>query len=452
LQAHPFCTKVPAAGDQVTSEDKSAGAPPGATGVRWQMVGLLFFGTTVNYIDRANLAAAMPAISSEMHLSPETQGLVLSAFFLTYAIFQLPMGWAVDRFGARAVYAFAAAWWGLFTAATALATSVFALWSCRLLLGAGEAGAYPANAKAVARWFPKQERARATSIYDNGARVGGALSLPIVTLLVTAVGWRESFLVTGALAGVFIAVWLRYYREPTRHPRVNAAELEYIAAGGARLDDAGTAARVARVPWWRLFTYRTVWGMMLGFFCLNFVIYFFLTWFPSYLVQARGFDLVKTGWTGMLPSIVAIAGGLAGGWVSDRMVRAGASLTLARKLPIVTGMLVGSLIIPAAFVSSAWAALGLFSLSYAGLTFAAASIWCLPADVAPTPGHVASIGGIQNFASNLAGVATAMWVGKAVQAQGGNFAPALLIVGCFAILGAASYLFIIRVVEPLPTK
>jgi D-galactonate transporter len=410
------------------------------------MVLMAFLATAINYVDRANLGVAAPFIQKELGLSGTQTGWVLGAFFWTYAAFQLPSGWAVDRLGARAVYALAVVWWSLFTGATAVARGFASLLGFRLLLGAGEAPAYPCNAKVVADWFPKQERAFATSIFDSGARVGTALSLPIVTAIIGTLGWRASFVITGLLGIVWAAIWVKVYRTPREHAWVSPDELHYIEAGQAALPAA--AATEPPLPWRRLFGYRTVWGMMLGFFCLNFVIYFFITWFPTYLVRARGFTLLKLGSFGMIPPLAAVLGGYLGGLASDRLTRAGMSLTWARKIPIVGGLLVSSCIGLAVVVPSAPWALALFALSYSGLTFAAASVWSLPADVAPSRRYVGSIGGIQNFASNLAGIAITYYVGHVVD-RTGSFAVALAVAGGFSLLGAFAYLVIVPEIAPL---
>jgi predicted MFS family arabinose efflux permease len=191
--------------------------------------------------------------------------------------------------------------------------------------------------------------------------------------------------------------------------------------------------------------------MMLGFFCLNFVIYFFSTWFPTYLIKARGLDLKQMGWIGMIPAGVAVLGGYLGGFVSDRLVRSGLRLSLARKIPLVGGMALSSCIGLSVFVESTAAAIALMALSYASLSFAAASVWSLPADVAPTPQHVGSIGGIQNFASNLAGVCITTFVGVMLSKTGG-FAIPLLVAGAFSLLGALCYLFVVPEIRPISTQ
>ena len=419
------------------------------------MVAMCFFGLTINYVDRSNLSVALPKMKTALHLGPGAEGVVLAAFFASYAVFQLPAGRAVDRWGEKLVNAITVAWWSLFTALTAATHNFAQLIGARLGLGAGEAGGYPSSAKAVSLWFPTRERAFATSIYDSGARMGTAVALPIVAALIAWLGWRGSFIVTGALGVAWVAFWLLYYRRPREDPAVSPSELEYIEEGGARMPEkeAEEQQRAAGSVRYRdLFRYRTVLGMMLGFFCLNYIIYFFITWFPTYLVDARHFDLLKLGVFGVLPAVVAIPGGWIGGLVSDRMVRRGKSVTVARKIPLVGGMALSSVIALAVLVPTAAQALALLCLCYAALTFVAASVWSLPADVAPTPAHVASIGGIQNFASNLAGVLGATTTGALVALDGGSFVPALVLSGVLGLVGAFSYLAIVGRIEPLPAK
>ena len=420
---------------------------------RWFMVAMCFFGLTINYVDRSNLSVALPKMKTALHLGPSAEGVVLAAFFASYAVFQLPAGKAVDRFGEKIVNAVTVAWWSLFTALTAATQNFGQLILARLGLGAGEAGGYPSSAKAVSLWFPTRERAFATSIYDSGARMGTAVALPVVAALIAWLGWRGSFIVTGALGLAWVLFWLIYYRRPREDPAVSPSELEYIEEGGARVPEKEAEEQnrdAGSVRYRDLFRYRTVLGMMLGFFCLNYIIYFFITWFPTYLVDARHFSLLKLGVFGVLPALVAMPGGWIGGLVSDRMVRQGKSLTVARKIPLVSGMVLSSVIALAVLVPTAAEALALLCVCYAALTFAAASVWSLPADVAPTPGHVASIGGIQNFASNLAGVLGATTTGALVSIAGGSFVPALVLSGVLGLVGAFSYLVIVGRVEPLP--
>jgi ACS family D-galactonate transporter-like MFS transporter len=345
--------------------------------LRWLVVGMCFLGVSINYLDRANLSIAMPEIVKDFHISHTLEGLILGAFFWTYALFQLPAGHFIDKLGARVTYAVAVVWWSVFTALSAAATGAASLFGFRLGLGVGESASYPASAKVVSMWFPKRERALATSIYDSGARFGSAVALPVVAALVAWLGWRASFVVTGALGLFWAAAWFLWYRNPREKAGLSQDELSYIEEGGARgveaADSGDTRPAVEQVRWRELFTYRTVWGMMLGFFCLNFVIYFFITWFPTYLHDARGFSLLGTGFYGVIPAIVAIFGGWLGGWVSDRIYDRTGDLNKARKTCLVGGMLFSSVIALAVVVPSAVAALALLSVCYASLTFAAAS-------------------------------------------------------------------------------
>lgn len=431
---------------------QASAASGGRTNVRWLMVFLAFAATSINYVDRANLSVALPFIERDLGINAAASGIIFSAFFATYAIFQLPSGYFVDKLGARLLYAFAVVWWSVFTAATALSRGFASLFAFRLLLGVGESGAYPSNAKVVSEWFPRQERALATSIFDSGARVGTALSLPIVTAIIALLGWRWSFAITGALGLVWLVFWLWLYRRPREHSMASNEEIDYIEAGGARTVEATEERDPNALRWRDLFRYRTIWGMMLGFFCLNFVIYFFITWFPSYLVNARNFDLLQLGFYGTIPALVAIPGGWLGGFVSDYLVRRGVDLTVARKTCLVGGMLFSSVIALAVLVPNASSALALLSVSYAATTFAAASVWSLPADVAPTPGQVGSIGGIQNFASNIAGIIGPSFIGFMVTLSGGSYVTALLVAGAIGIVGAFSYLLIVGKIEPLPVE
>ncbi|MFG2582343.1 MFS transporter [Streptomyces malaysiensis] len=450
---------VPATG--TPPQDDATTGPPRPRGLRhntrWLMVFLCFLGMTVNYVDRATISISLPYMTDDLHIGPEWQGVILSMFFVTYALGQLPAGALIDRYGEKRMFAIGGLIWSVVTVGTGFVRGIGSLLFARLALGAGEAPAYPSCAKSVSRWFPVRERALANSVWDNGARAGTAVAAPVVTALIAWQGWRMAFWVTGAVALLWVALWLKAYREPSARGGLSAEERAYIVAGGARLEahpaeqsPAGdTAPEEPAVRWRDLFRHRTVWGMMIGFFCLNYVIYFFITWFPSYLVDARGFDLLKLGFYGALPGIVAIGGSLLGGWTSDTLLRRGWSVSRARKTCLVCGMLFSSVIAFAVLVPSAMWALALLSVSYASLAFSAASVASLPADVAPTPRHVASLGGIQNFASNLAGVLGSTTTGLLLGFFNHSFVAPLMLSGALCVVGALTYGLVIKRVEPL---
>ena len=413
--------------------------------IRWAMIFMCFLANVINFIDRANLAIAAPSIRAELGLDAVGMGLVLSAFFWTYAFLQLPAGWFIDKVGVRVSLALAVGWWSAFTVATGAARGLAQLVGVRLMLGVGEAAAIPSFAKVAFNWFPRSERGLASSIFDSGSRVGSALSLPLVAWLISLVGWRGSFVITGGIGIVWALAWWFIYRDPERYRAIAPDAVDALLA-----QRGAPAADGAKVSWLDLFRYRTIWGMMIGLFCLNFAIYFFITWFPSYLLQSRGFSLASLGTWGMLPALLAIPGGWLGGYVSDSLFRRGWSATAARKTCLVLGMLMSSSIALSAFVENVWACLALFALAYASLSFAGANVWTLVGEVAPTPAHVASIGGIQNFAGNLAGIFITTFTGVMLSITKGSFAVPLAVAGALCIVGALSYLFIVGKVEPLP--
>ncbi|MDX6250329.1 MAG: transporter, family, D-galactonate transporter [Kribbellaceae bacterium] len=426
-------------------------APPGASRTRYLILAIAFVGLSLNYLDRANLSVALPFIQDDLHLdlSNAEKGLILGAFFWAYDGAMLAAGWFADKVGSRKAFTFAALWWSVITALTPLARGFWSLFAFRFALGAGEAPAYPSATKAASRWFPRHERAFSTAVIDSGSRVGTVLALPVVTSLIALVSWHFSFVVLGVIGLMWAAVWYWYYRDPMEHKHANEAEREYIAANGARLEQNDDQDAVD-VRWRDLFRYRTVRGMMLGFFCLNFVIYFFLTWFPSYLKDARGLDLAQLGTLGTLPGITAIIGGWLAGIIADRKIRAGADVTRVRKTVMVGGLLGGAAIVFAASAASVYLALFFLAISYASLAIAATAIWSLPGDVAPSSRHVASIGGIQNFASNIAGIISPFLFGLLLDLYGGSYGPSFAVAAGVAVVGAFTYAFIVGKAEPLP--
>ncbi|MFD5319046.1 MFS transporter [Streptomyces sp. NPDC127098] len=429
------------------TQQRSTRPPAGATRVRWLIIWVAFVGLSINYLDRASLSVALPFMGEEFELSATQEGLVFAAFFWAYDACQLAAGWYVDKVGPRRSFTLAAIWWSVFTALTSLARGFWSLLTVRFLLGAGESPAPSSAAKVTATWFPTQERGFATSVWDSGSRVGAVIALPIVTAIIAVFSWHAVFVVIGALGVVWALVWWRIYRDPRQHPRANAAEVAYLEAGGARTAETDPED-ARRIPWRSLFRYRTVLSMMFGFFCLNSVIYFFITFFPSYLVDERGFDLLELGFFGAVPGIFAVFSGWTGGLLADRAIRRGVSVTRVRKTVIVGGLVGGSVIMFAALVPEAWMALALLSLAYGSLTVAGTGIWSLPGDVAPSSRHVGSIGGLQNFASNFAGILSPIAIGALVDATG-SFVVPLFVIGGIALVGALNYLLVMGRIEPI---
>lgn len=416
--------------------------------IRWLMIAFCFFAIAINYIDRINLAIAAPHIKHDLGLDDTSMGLILGAFFWTYALMQIPVGRMIDRVGARVGLAVAVGWWSLFTVFTAFGRGFTSIFAVRLMLGLGESGGYPGCAKVVYSWFAKKERATASGIFDAGPRAGSAIALPLVAWLISTWNWETSFAVTGGLGLAWVVIWLLFYREPEAMKGLNEQERQNL------LEDRSVPAvdKNEKVNIGGLFRYRTVWGMMIGFFCMNFATYFFVTWFPTYLTMAHGFSLKELGTLGAIPALMGIPGSLLGGVVSDWLFRKGFSLTIARKTCLIAGMLLSSVIAFAAFTNSIALILTLFSLTYAGLAFTAANIWTLPADVAPSSSYVGTLGGIQNFAGNLAGIVTASFTGMMLSFSHGSFVVPLLVAGGICLFGAINFMFIMGRIEPLEIK
>jgi len=420
------------------SDTMTAGQRPSRA--RFGMLGLIATGTLVNYLDRTVLGIAAPALTKELAIDAAVMGVVFSAFSWSYAASQVPGGLFLDRFGTRLTYALSVGFWSLFTLLHALAGGLTSLLGLRLALGVAEAPCFPANSRVVATWFPQSERAFATGVYTVGEYIGLAFLSPLLFWLLAHHGWRSLFIVCGLIGFVFVLVWVAKYRDPPEHRHVNAAELELIAAGGGLV---GSDSKTAKIDWskaGKLLGFRQMWGICLGQFAGNSTLVFFLTWFPTYLATERHMAFLKIGFYAVLPFIAASVGVLFGGWWSDTMLRRGKSANVARKAPIITGLLLASTIIAANFVESNTAVIAILSLAFFAQGMAALG-WTLVSDIAPR-GMLGLTGGVFNLAANLAGIVTPLVIGAIVSATG-SFFYALAYVGSLALMGALAYIFVL---------
>ncbi len=435
----------------ISAHHAQASALPEATGegamrrsrARYKILGLLAVGTMINYLDRTVLGIAAPQLTKELGINAALMGLVFSAFSWSYVVAQIPGGLFLDRFGSKFTYYLSMTLWSLCTLAQGFIHGVGALFACRLGLGAAESPCFPTNSRVVATWFPQNERAFATGTYTVGEYIGLAFFSPFLFALMGAFGWRSLFYVVGAAGIVFGLVWWLFYREPHDHPAANRAELDYIEAGGGLAQPARADGAKSGFDWrmaGKLLRQRQLAGICLGQFAGNSTLVFFLTWFPTYLATERHMGWLKIGFFAIMPFIAASIGVLSGGAVSDWLLRRGKSPNVARKLPIIAGLLLASTIVLANFVESNVVVIVILSIAFFAQGMAALG-WTLVSDIAPA-GMLGLTGGIFNLAANLAGIVTPLVVGLIV-AMTGSFVWALVFIGTIALIGAASYIFIV---------
>lgn len=403
------------------------------------MLALLTLGTLINYLDRTVVSVAAPSMAAELGLGPATMGLVFSAFSWTYAAAQIPGGLLLDRIGVRLTYALSVTLWSACTLIQGMVSGTAALFGCRLGLGIAESPAYPCNSRILTSWFPQAERARATSVYCIGQYFGLAFLSPLLFWITSTYGWRVLFIAVGSLGVGFGILWWRLYRDPADSRRVNQAELNYIAAGG------GLAGRMApvRFSWANigfLLRQRQIAGAAIGQFAGNSTLVFFLTWFPTYLATERHMGWIKVGFFAVLPFIAASVGVLCAGALSDYLLKRTGSANLARKLPIIGGLLLASTIVLANVLDNDVAVILVMSIAFFGQGTGNLG-WTLISDVAPKE-LIGLTGGVFNLCANLAGIVTPVVIGLIVGATG-SFAWALAFIAVVALIGALSYLFII---------
>ncbi|AWB07707.1 MFS transporter (plasmid) [Azospirillum humicireducens] len=432
------------------------------TRIRWTIVVMLFVVTAINYADRAVLAIAGPVLSKDLGINAAQMGFIFSAFGWSYVIGQLPGGWLLDRFGSKWVYAASIFTWSVFTLFQGFvgfltgAVAVTALFALRFAVGLAEAPSFPGNSRVVAAWFPGHERATASAIFNSAQYFATVIFAPLMGWLTHSFGWPWAFGFMGALGLVVSGIWLKTVYSPVEHPKINQAEIDYIAAGGGlvNMDDAAKkktdAAGGAKWDYIRqLFASRMMVGIFLGQFCINAITYFFITWFPVYLVQARGMSVLSAGFIASIPAICGFAGGILGGVLSDTMLRKGFSLTAARKTPIVLGMLLSMSMIACNYTDVQWVVVGFMALAFFGKGIGALG-WAVMSDCAPKEITGLS-GGVFNMCGNISSISTPIIIGYIIQTSG-SFNGALLFVGANALIAAVSYLVVVGEIKRMELR
>ena len=410
------------------------------------MIALVFMNVVINYIDRTNLAVAAPGLREELSIGPIAMSYIFSAFGWAYAALQIPGGLLADRVAPRLLYALCLVTWSIATVLQGFVKGFASLFAFRLATGAFEAPSYPVNNRIVTSWFPYHERASATAMYIAGQFIGLAFLTPALVALQHYTGWRGLFIATGLVGLVWGIIWYLLYRDPHEHKKVTKEELDYIRSGGGDIGKKSDSAKKTgwrREDWARVLTKRNLWGIYIAQFCVNATLWFFLTWFPTYLVQYRGLSFIKTGFLASIPYLAACAGLLLSGFLSDYAIRKGKSVSVARKTPIIFGLLLSGSIIGANYTDDTTMVIFFMSLAFFGAGMALIS-WVFVSILSP-PNLVGLAGGVFNLMGNLASIVVPIVIGYLVSK--GDFQPALVFVGALGIIGALSYIFIVGKVE-----
>jgi ACS family D-galactonate transporter-like MFS transporter len=408
------------------------------------MLALITVGTLINYLDRSVISVAAPFLARDLHLDYAVLGGAFSAFSWTYAAAQIPGGIALDRFGVRRTYFLSVTCWSLCTILQGFAGGLLTLLAARLALGVAEAPAFPANSRVMSAWFPQHERARATGTYAVGQYFGLAFLSPLLFWVSSTLGWRALFVLVGAVGVGFGMVWVALYRDPRSSSRANVAELDYITCGGGL-----SAGAPVRFSWGNvvlLLRQRQVLGASIGQFASNCTLVFFLTWFPTYLATERHMEWITAGFFAMLPFVAATLGVVCGGAASDWLLARTGSANLARKSPVIAGLLLATGIVSANFVQQDGWVIAIMSLAFFGQGMCNLG-FTLITDVAPRE-LVGLTAGIFNLCANLAGIVTPVVFGLVVTTTG-SFTWALAFIGLTALIGALSYVVLLGDVRRL---
>ena len=378
--------------------------------VRWRIAILLAVITTINYIDRSVFGVVAPMIREQFDIGDADYGLITSGFLLAYGIGQLISGPLIDRLGTKRAFSLAAVFWSVATILHALGRGLWSFFALRILLGLAEAANFPAASKAVAQWFPANERSTAVAIFMLGAGLGAIITPPLTVWTLQTLGWQWAFIIPGSLGLVWVFLWQRWYHLPETHPTIEPTEKALILEQRSNQRSQGS--------WSALLSYREFWGILIARVVSDFPFYFFLFWLPQYLIDVRGFDLRAIAMFAWLPWVAADLGALTGGSLSSALVTRGYTINRARKTVIWLGaVLVALAVIPAYYTASSALALalicfGLFAIQVKGSVF-----FTLPTDLFPAD-RVATVWGVFGAVGSLGGSLLGLLAGYLIQEAG----------------------------------
>ena len=422
-----------------------------ATHVRYLIVLMLFIASSFSYADRVALSVAGTAMQKQLSMDAVRFGFLLSGFSWAYVLGQLPSGGLLDRFGSKRVYTISILLWTLcafligfagYLPTAYIFSTIFVL---RLLSGLAQSPVFPGNGRIVAAWFPTAERGTASAIFNSSQYFALVAFAPIFGWLTQRYGWQWTFWFMGIFGLVLVFAWYKAVHSVPDHPLISKAEIDHIERGGGliNIDRAGGKPTRSPLTWAgvsQLLRQRMLVGIYIGQFCITTLTYFFITWFPVYLVQARHMSVLKGGFAVALPALCGSVGGVLGGMFSDALLRRGHSLTFARKTPIIAGMLLSVTMIACNYTNVQSVVMFLMSLAFFGKGFGALG-WTVIADTSPKE-LIGLNGGLFNLFGNTAGITTPIIIGFIVQ-KTGSFNGALVFVGFTALMAIFSYVVIV---------
>ncbi len=358
------------------------------SGLRWWIAGLIFLATLINFLNRLIVAVLGPVITAQLGLTNSQFASLTTVFLVAYTLSQALSGKLYDRIGTKRGFAISIVVWSLASMAHAFARGLNGLLCFRFMLGLGEAGNWPGAAKVIAEWFPVRQRALGMGIFNSGTSIGSVIAPPLIIWMQIRFGWQATFVVMGAVGFVWLALWLRFYEAPERHPNISAAELELIKKD--------RAIQALPIPWSMLLRHRQAWAIVLARFCADPVWWLYITWLPLYLYNVRHFSLQQIGSSAWAPFVAADAGSLTGGWLSGHLIARGWSVNRARKTVLIGGMLCMCSGIFAASAQNAVSALALIAVVLFGFQAWINNVQTLPSDYFPDTaiGSVTGLGGM----------------------------------------------------------
>lgn len=426
------------------------------THARYYILFMITLVLTLATGDRATLSVAGPEMQKELGISAVEIGYLFSAFSWAYVISMTPAGWVADKIGSKRAMFLGILLWSVMTVLMGLVSYITfvvpALLILRFLLGVCESPVGPSAGRIIAAWFPSQERGVAGAIFNSAQYASLAIFTPLMAWLCHAFGWDHVFIVMGVIGIVIAFCWSKFFHVPTKHPGINSEEMEYLKEGGALVEldtvtsvkDERKRAGLQEIA--QLFKSRMLIGIFIGQYCISAITWFFMTWFPIYLVKERGMSILQAGFMASVPAICGLVGGILSGFFSDWLLRKTNNLSLARKVPITIGLTMSASMILCNYVGSEAMVMFLMSAAFFGKGFGSLG-WAVVADTAPKE-IIGTTGGLFNSLGNIAGIITPVVIGYILQ-ETNSFANALVFVGTHGIIAVCSYWFIVGKIERL---